>query len=119
MQESEIKEKVIRNFEKKSGQFQVISARREWAKLKPVDIYNLLKQYSGKKRLIATSVLKLMTLKKWTIAATAHTGGMDSNAPLHITIRIKGQIAHHLNCKEKKLGRGLYIYEISQKPAGT
>lgn len=59
-----------------------------------------------------------MAEKKWTIAATAHTGGKDSNAPLHITVRMKGEIAHHFNCKEV-LGRGLYIYEISQKPVGT
>lgn len=39
MQDSELKEKIIRNFEKKLGQFQVISAQREWAKLKPEDIY--------------------------------------------------------------------------------
>ena len=118
MQASELKEKMIRNFEKKLGQFQVISAQREWAKLKPEDIYTLLTQYRGRDKHLVNSALKTMSAKKWTIAATAHKGGMDANAPLHITIRIRGQLAHHLNCKEK-VGGGLYIYEISQRPTAA
>jgi len=116
MQKSEIKEKMIRNFDKKLGQFQAVSTQREWAKLKPADLYLLLTSCTGTTKNLADSLLNKMAEKKWTIAATAHKGGIDVNAPLHITVRIQGQIAHHINCKEL-VGRGLYINGISQKRA--
>jgi len=116
MQDSQIKENMIRNFEKKMGQFQVASAQKEWAKMKPEDIYNLLMSCSGHNKILAKNVLLKIAQKKWTITATAHTGGKDANAPLHISIRPIGELAYHFNCKETP-GKGLHIFEISQKPA--
>lgn len=115
MKESQIKEHAIRNFEKELGQFQVNSDKKEWAKVSPEDVYNLLKEHTGHSKHAAKELLKYMTEKQWTIKATAHEGGKDKNAPLHITVRLKGQTAHHLNCKENKNG-GIYLYEITQKP---
>lgn len=115
MQESQIKEYVVRNFDKGIGQYQENSKERVWAKLDPEDIYILLKNCNGMHKHSAKILLKQMTKKKWTIVATAHEGGKDKNAPLHISIRVKNQIAYHLNCKEIN-GKGLHIYEITQKP---
>ena len=47
MKESQIKEHAIRNFEKELGQFQVNSDKKEWAKVSPEDVYNLLKEIPG------------------------------------------------------------------------
>ncbi|MDN3640371.1 hypothetical protein QWY82_16370 [Simiduia curdlanivorans] len=110
MQESQLKEYVVRNFYKDKGQYQ-----GEWAKLTPEGIYELLKQHSGHSKHAARELLFKMTEKNWTIAATMHNGGFDKNAPFHITVRLKGQSAHHLNCKVNDCGK-VYLYEITNKP---
>ncbi len=115
MQESQIIESVERNFYKASGQYQVISNERVWVKLSARDILHLLKNCKLDVKPVANKLLKEMAEKKWTVTATAHKGGKSENAPLHISIRVGKQIAHHLNAKEKK-GSGLYLYEVSQKP---
>ena len=112
MQETEIREKMFRNFERECGQFQVVSNQREWAKIQPQDVYSLLTECKGPNTRLARTLLKFMAIKKWTITATAHEGGKYPNAALHFSVRIKGQKAHHLYCRETP-GKGLHIYEIS------
>lgn len=114
MNQTEIKEKMIKNFERECGQYQVVSDQREWAKIKPDDVYSLLTNCRGPNTRSAKTLLKFMAIKKWTITATAHEGGKDQNAALHFSVRIRGQNSHHLYCRDIP-GQGLHVYDISQK----
>lgn len=115
MQESQIREFMLRNYQKDKGQFPGKSNERQWVILDPDKLYRLLKDCANMYSSTANALLKQMAKKKWTITATAHEGGKDEHAPLHISVKIKNQLPHHLNCKEHH-SKGLYIYEITQKP---
>ena len=113
MQESQIKESMLRNFEKQRGQFQPESVTREWAKIRPEKMYNLLRSCAGICAHDARYLVIKMTQKKWTIKATAHEGGLHSSAPLHITLQVHGERAYHLNVREN-VRQGLHIYQITK-----
>lgn len=94
---------------------------RQWAKVTPKTIYQLLENVSGIERTQARHLLYEMadSKKKWWICSTAKTGGIgDERGPdpeLHITIRTypRGQKKeYHLKCKENSRG-GLYVYRIT------
>ena len=115
MQETQKKENMLRNFVKQMGQYQPVSKQKEWEKIDSEDLYRLLRSCSRHLKSVANKLIEQMVKKEWTITAAAHKGGKDENSPLHLSVRVKNQVAHHLNCKEGELG-GLYIYEITQKP---
>lgn len=56
-----------------------------------------------------------MTQKRWTLKATAHEGGKNPNAPLHITIKIGSSGPYHLNCKEFS-GRNIHVINKIKNP---
>ena len=113
MQDSQIKEGMFRNFEKRLGQYQPESSEQVWAKMDPEKLYKLLKSCSKVCGHDAKYLLERMATKSWTIKATAHEGGIDAKAPLHITVQVKGERSYHLNVKENS-GLGLHIYEITK-----
>ncbi|MEP1444908.1 MAG: hypothetical protein ABJK37_02170 [Paraglaciecola sp.] len=117
MNETTTHERFIRNFRKNLGQYQPITEGRGWAKIGPETLYNLLNSTSGVARRGAKQLINQMARDLWTIKSTAKEGGYDPNAPLHITVKVPmngNKPSYHLNCREIK-GRGLFIYEITQK----
>ena len=89
--------------------------QKRWVKMSAEDIYSLLTACNNHIKPVANELLKQLACKKWTLIATAHEGGRNVNAPLHITLAVKNKVPYHLNCRENKLGK-LYIYEVTQKP---
>ncbi|MEM7396936.1 MAG: hypothetical protein AAF492_31800, partial [Verrucomicrobiota bacterium] len=77
---------------------------------------DLLQEAGARAAIQAKELIHKMAVKEWTILSTAKEGGYEPTAPLHITIQVPlhARPAYHLNCREVP-GRGLHIYEISQK----
>ena len=121
MNETQIHEKMCKNFRKHLGQYQPVSVNRVWAKLGAEEIYRLLVNAGGISKRLAKTLLVQLAQQPWTIKSTAKEGGFDPFSPLHITIEVpvnSKNPAHHLNCKEIP-GKGLFIYEITQKNLNT
>lgn len=83
----------------------------EYAKIRPEQLFELLSTTSGRAKTEATRLLNELASRSWYIHNTAHEGGSNPNAPLHILLMAPRGI--HLNCKKKPDGT-LYIYEISR-----
>lgn len=93
--------------------------KRVWAKITPKQVAELLDQVGSgpdSPYRSARALLDSMSLDKWTILATAHTGGASATAPLHITLQVPqfNRPAYHLDVREIA-GKGLHIYRISQE----
>lgn len=86
---------------------------RNYVKLTPADIIDLLDTASAAARAPARRLLQLMQGWPWLPSATAHEGGIgdqrgvDNN--LHITLKV-GNKSYHLRCKEQP---GLHIIQIT------
>jgi len=77
---------------------------RNFVKLTPADIIDLLNTASTSARSQARLLLQLMQGRPWLPSATVHEGGtgdhpgVDNN--LHITLKV-GYRSYHLQCKEQ------------------
>ncbi|MEO6919027.1 MAG: hypothetical protein ABI171_08460 [Collimonas sp.] len=86
---------------------------RNYVKLTPADIVDLLDTPSAAARAPARRLLQLMQGQPWLPSATAHEGGtgdqrgVDNN--LHITLKV-GNTSYHLRCKELP---GLHVTQIT------
>ncbi|MGB7193534.1 MAG: hypothetical protein WBD81_08755 [Collimonas pratensis] len=86
---------------------------RNYVKLTPADIVDLLDTASAAARAPARRLLQLMQGRPWLPSATAHEGGtgdqrgVDNN--LHITLKV-GNTSYHLRCKEQP---GLHVIQIT------
>jgi hypothetical protein len=119
MQNSPQREKILRNFRKHSGQFQVDTTDvRVYAKLSPEQVYEYMRNAIVPCRHQARELLRKMSENEWTIASHPKTGGRDPSAPLHITIRVppNRSPAYHLNCRA--VADTLSVYAISDKRLG-
>ena len=73
-------------------------------------IFKLLNEVSGRYKGESTKLLRHLEIHRWYVHMTAHEGGSNANAPLHITLMAPRGI--HLNCK-RKADQTLYVYEIT------
>jgi hypothetical protein len=86
---------------------------RNFVKLTPADIVDLLDTPAAAARSTARNLLQLMQGRPWLPSATAHEGGIgdqrgvDNN--LHITLKV-GNTSYHLRCKEHPT---LHIIQIT------
>ncbi|SFC32941.1 hypothetical protein [Collimonas sp. OK412] len=86
---------------------------RNYVKLTPADIIDLLDTASASARSQARLLLQLMQGRPWLPSATAHEGGIgdqrgvDNN--LHITLKV-GDKSYHLRCKEQP---ALHVIQIT------
>jgi hypothetical protein len=81
-----------------------------YEKVDPDQLVDLLNEVSGRWKTEATHLLQRLATRRWHIHSTAHEGGSDPNAPLHILLIAPKGI--HLNCKTDVHGN-LYVYEIT------
>ncbi|MFC5473584.1 hypothetical protein [Paraherbaspirillum soli] len=76
---------------------------RNYVKLKPAEIIDLLDNAAFTARAQARNLLQLMRVQLWLPSAAPHAGGtgdargVDNN--LHITLKV-GNRSYHLRCKE-------------------
>ncbi|MCF6236920.1 MAG: hypothetical protein L3J70_11215 [Gammaproteobacteria bacterium] len=112
---SEIQSKIERNF-RRSRVAPRSTTIREWEKLEPKQIYELLQNCSLNARASAKKLIQVMADGAWRLKATAHVlGSKNPNDRLHITIKIdKEKKAHHLYCREISDNRGLQITGITK-----
>lgn len=107
MQRASLRQTVLQNFDSTKEQKHRDS---RYEKISPEELFDLLNAVSGRYRAEATAVLRLLASKAWYIHYTAHEGGSDPNAPLHILVMAPTGI--HLNCKQNA-DDTLYIYQIT------
>lgn len=125
MTNNSLKVRVLENCsEKWNRQFHIrqsATGERQWVKVTPEIIYQLLENVSGIERMKARHLLYKMadSKTKWRIDSTAKTGGIgDERGPdpdLHITISTCSphRKKYHLKCKENSRG-GLYVFRITE-----
>lgn len=108
MERRTLKENVLSNFDwdrvQKHG-------KSRYEKIEPAQFFALLNEVHGRFKTEATQLLNELACRPWYIHYTAHEGGSDANAPLHILLMAPRGI--HLNCKRKHDGT-LYIYGITR-----
>jgi hypothetical protein len=79
------------------------SMRRVWAKLKPVNVIELLDECAHAAKPVASELLRLMETRLWQLAASAPEGAADqaraSDNSLHLTLKV-GSSSYQLRCKE-------------------
>jgi len=116
MSNSPLRANVIANFRKHLGQFQRKDPKvREFQKLTPEMVYDLLANCGYSCRADARDLLCQMSVEEWTIKSAPKTGGFDMSSPLHITLDVpldNSEPAYHLNCKETN--KGLVIIAVKQ-----